>query len=133
LLSDVSIFNILKKHKITRKRLRSRYYPEKKLGQEKQDLKNFYKQLNKYNYKKTISIDETSIYLNMTSNYGRSEPNNYNLHIITYFYWHLKHYIRKYSPQNYKEIVKTIKYVIKNKIKKIHLENYFKHSYQIFN
>jgi hypothetical protein len=73
LLSDVSIFNILNKYKITGKRLRSRYYPEKKLGQEKQHLKFFYKQLNKYNYNKTISIDKTSIYLKMTLNYGRSE------------------------------------------------------------
>ena len=42
-LNDKSIFNILKKNKITRKRLRSKYYPEKRKGQEKQDLKKFYK------------------------------------------------------------------------------------------
>ena len=30
-LSDRSIYNILHKHKITRKRIRSKYYPEKRL------------------------------------------------------------------------------------------------------
>ena len=72
-LTDQTIFRILKKNKITRKRLRSKYYPEKREGQEKQDLKTFYKTLKKYNYKKTISNDETSIYLNMTLTYGRSK------------------------------------------------------------
>ena len=71
-LSDKSIYNILTKHKITRKRLRSKYYPEKRKGQEKQDLDVFYKTLGKYDYKKTICLDETSIYLNMTHSYGRS-------------------------------------------------------------
>jgi len=44
-LTDMSIYNILHKHKLTRKRLRSKYYPEKKEGQEKEDLKEFYKKL----------------------------------------------------------------------------------------
>ena len=72
-LSDTSIYNILHKHKITRKRLRSKYYPEKKEGQEKQDLEDFYKKLNQFDYRKTICLDETSIYLNMTLTYGRSK------------------------------------------------------------
>jgi transposase len=72
-LSDSSIHNILKKYKLTRKRLRSKYYPEKREGQEKQDLDIFYKNLEKYNYKKTICLDEASIYLNMTLSYGRSK------------------------------------------------------------
>ena len=59
-LSDTSIYNILHKHKITRKRLRSKYYPEKKEGQEKQDLEDFYKKLNQFDYRKTICLDETS-------------------------------------------------------------------------
>ena len=33
-LTDSSIYNILNKHKITRKRLRSKYYPEKREGWE---------------------------------------------------------------------------------------------------
>jgi transposase/transposase-like protein len=71
-LTDMSIYNILNKHKLTRKRLRSKYYPEKKEGQEKADLENFYKKLNDFDYKRTICLDETSIYLNMTLTYGRS-------------------------------------------------------------
>lgn len=71
-LTDMSIYNILHKHKLTRKRLRSKYYPEKKEGQEKDDLETFYKKLNDFDYKRTICLDETSIYLNMTLTYGRS-------------------------------------------------------------
>jgi len=63
---------ILHNNKITRKRLRSKYYPEKREGQEKQDLTEFYKKLENYDYTKTICLDETSIYLNMTLSYGRS-------------------------------------------------------------
>ena len=40
-LSDHSIYNILQSNKITRKKLRSKYYPEKKEGQEKEDLEVF--------------------------------------------------------------------------------------------
>ena len=220
---DQTIFRILKKHKITRKRLRDKYYPEKKEGQEKQDLETFYTTLKKHNYKKTISIDETSIYLNMTLTYGRSKSGTrvikktnkypfkkYNLifaisynkiigwilyehleggikkeqqiefynkyinkkyknHLILYdnasphkslllkqlvndsgnnllycvpyhpetnpieeFFSQLKHYIRKESPQDYKEINDKIKDILKTKIKKKHLENYFKHSFKIY-
>ena len=71
-LNNKSIYNILHKHKITRKRLRSKYYPEKKEGQEKEDLEDFYKKLKEFDYKRTICLDETSIYLNMTVTYGRS-------------------------------------------------------------
>lgn len=71
-LTDTSIHNILHKHNITRKRLRSKYYPEKKEGQEKQDLADFYKKLEGYDYRHTICLDEASIYLNMTLSYGRS-------------------------------------------------------------
>lgn len=71
-LTDRSICTILHNNKITRKRLRSKYYPEKREGQEKQDLAEFYKKLEKYDHTKTICLDETSIYLNMTLSYGRS-------------------------------------------------------------
>ena len=71
-LTDSSIYNILNKHKLTRKRLRSKYYPEKREGQEASDLKTFYEKLNTYDYKRTICLDETSIYLNMKHSYGRS-------------------------------------------------------------
>jgi len=72
-LTSMSIHNILTNNKITRKRLRSKYYPEKREGQEKEDLQTFYNILHtKYDYTKTICLDETSIYLNMTLTYGRS-------------------------------------------------------------
>lgn len=183
----------------------------------------FYKNLKKYNYKKTISLDETSIYLNMTLTYGRSksgtrvikkthkypfkrynllvaikynkvigwvlyenlkggvkkeqliefynkfikdkyknhlilmdnarphkslllrklikDTGNHLLYTVSYnpqtnpieeFFSQLKHYIRKKSPQDYKEISKEIKNIIKTKIKKNHLKNYFKHGFRIF-
>jgi transposase len=72
-LNAKSIYNILYKHKLTRKRLRSKYYPEKKEGQEKEDLEEFYKKLQDFDYNRTICLDETSIYLNMTLTYGRSK------------------------------------------------------------
>ena len=52
--------------------MRNKYYPEKKEGQEKQDLETFYNKLKNYDYTKTICLDETSIPLNMTFSYGRS-------------------------------------------------------------
>ena len=72
-LTDGSIHNILQNQRITRKRLRSKYYPEKKEGQEKEDLERFYENLKKFDFRKTICLDETSIYLNMTLSYGRSK------------------------------------------------------------
>ena len=51
---------------------------------------------------------------------------------IEEFFSQLKHYIRKNSPQNYKEISDKIKDILNTKIKKKHLENYFKHSFQIY-
>jgi len=72
-LSDSSIHNILSNHSITRKRVRSKYYPEKVVGQEQADIAEFYKKLNKFKYNKTICLDETSIYLNMILPYGRSK------------------------------------------------------------
>jgi len=68
-LSDHTIYNILQSNKITRKKLRSKYYPEKKDGQEKEDLEVFYNKLKKFSYDKTICLDETSIYLNMKPSY----------------------------------------------------------------
>lgn len=72
-LTDGSIVNILQRNKITRKRLRNKYYPEKHEGQEKEDREKFYKKLNKFSWKNTICLDESSIYLNMSSNYGRNK------------------------------------------------------------
>ena len=51
---------------------------------------------------------------------------------IEEFFSQLKHYIRKKSPQDYNEIDKEIKNIIKTKIKKQHLKNYFRHSFRIY-
>ena len=51
-LTDKTLHNILHRNKNTRKRLRSRYYPEKREGQEKMNLETFYNELKKYDYKK---------------------------------------------------------------------------------
>jgi len=72
-LSDMSIHNIMRSQKITRKRLRNKYYPEGRSTTEKQDLIQFYQALNQFNYKQIICLDETSIYLNMLLSYGRSK------------------------------------------------------------
>lgn len=64
LINNKYIINsILHSNKIKRKKLRSKYYPEKKEGQEKEDSEAFYKKLKKISYDKTICLDETSIYL----------------------------------------------------------------------
>ena len=57
--SDRSITTIFQDLGITRKRVREKYYPEKKEETQEEDLKSFYKELKKHDYKKTISIDET--------------------------------------------------------------------------
>lgn len=59
-LTDMSIYNILHKHKLTRKRLRSKYYPEKKEGQEKEDLETFYKKLKDFDWIMRLFINQTS-------------------------------------------------------------------------
>ena len=69
----MSIYNILHNNKLTRKRVRSKFYPEKTEGQEKMDIENFYKELDKYKHDKTICLDESAIYLNMHLEYGRSK------------------------------------------------------------
>ena len=63
----------MKKYRITRKRLRKKYYPQKFVDNKTQIMSKFYKDLKKYHYSKVISIDETSIYINMTGSYGRSK------------------------------------------------------------
>jgi len=72
-LGITSIFNIAKELNFSRKRVRDKYYPEKKAETEQTDLANHYKELQTNNYKKTICLDETAIKLNMTLNYGRSK------------------------------------------------------------
>ena len=50
---------------------------------------------------------------------------------IEEFFSQLKHYVRKESPQNYKEIKKVVMETIKTKISKENLTNYINHSYNL--
>ena len=70
-LTKMTIYRVINDNNITRKKLRKRYYPQKK--DEKKDLEEYYSKIKKINKRKIISIDETSIYLNMTLGYGRSK------------------------------------------------------------
>lgn len=67
-----TIYRAVHDLKFTRKRVRSRYYPEKKVEHEQDHLKAFYNKVQRYDMDKLISIDETSIYLNMHPSYGRN-------------------------------------------------------------
>ena len=60
------VFYLVKyKLNITHKQLRSKYYPEKKLGTLRTDKQKFYKTLIDKGIQNIISIDETRFYLNM--------------------------------------------------------------------
>lgn len=68
----VDIHRLLTKElNITYKKLRKRYFPSK--GDEKQEMYEFYKILLKHKMNKIISIDETSIYVNMVREHGRND------------------------------------------------------------
>ena len=72
-LSIQNILTILREGEVTRKRVRKKYYPEKLLNDKENKFKEFYKKLHSYTPKKIISLDETSIYINMTQTYGYSK------------------------------------------------------------
>jgi hypothetical protein len=48
------------------------------------------------------------------------------------FFSQLKHYIKKESPNTYKDIYNVISNILEKKITKEHLTNYLKHSYKIY-
>jgi len=82
----VDIHRLLTKQlNITYKKLRKRYFPSK--GDEKKELKEFYKILIKHKKDKIISIDETSIYVNMVREHGRNTKGRrayYNTNMYPY-------------------------------------------------
>ena len=49
---------------------------------------------------------------------------------IEEFFSQLKHYIKKESPNTYRDIVKCMKNILETKITKTHLFNYFRHLYR---
>jgi transposase len=62
-----------------------------------------------------------------------SVPYNPATNAIEEFFSQLKHYIKKESPKTVDDIEKVLIDIIKNKIKKEHLENYIKHSFRLYN
>ena len=75
-ISQSHLHDVIRDNNITRKRTKRRHYPETRYGKpidlEKQ-LKEFYKDVSKFSLKKIISLDETSVYAQMPSNYSRCE------------------------------------------------------------
>ena len=54
---------------------------------------------------------------------------NPNLNPIENLFSQLKSHIKNRSPDNYEQLKNDLDYIIKNKVKKEHLENYFKYLY----
>lgn len=70
------LHEIVKDNNLTRKRISKQHFPKTTFGKdrnEKAEIKEFYKEIKKYNINDIISIDETSIQAGMSVNYGRCE------------------------------------------------------------
>jgi len=65
-----------------------------------------------------INSDNEIIYLNVY---------NPNLNPIENLFNQLKSYIKNRNPNNYEQLKSDLDYIIKNKVPKEHLENYFKY------
>ena len=75
-ISESQLRRVLRHNNITRKRTRVRHYPETRYNKPidlNKQMKQFYKKVDEYYLSKIISIDETSIHAEMTSNYSRCE------------------------------------------------------------
>ena len=70
---------------------------------------------------------------NSKNNLLYTVPYHPETNAIEEFFSQLKHYIKKTSPQTYQEIHKTISNIIDSNIKPLHLENYLKHAFRIYN
>ena len=73
-LLDLTLTRIIRENNYTRKRTRTRHYPETRYRKPinlKNIMKAFYTETDKYSLNKIISIDETSIYAQMVSSYSR--------------------------------------------------------------
>ena len=71
--------NILRDNNKTRKRTRHEHFPKVRYNKpldKKKELKKFYKEINKYQLNKIISLDETSIQPSMIMEYSRCELGN---------------------------------------------------------
>jgi hypothetical protein len=52
---------------------------------------------------------------------------NPNINLIENLFSQFKSHIKNRSPDNYEQLIRDLDYIIKNKVLKEHLENYFKY------
>ena len=73
-ISQSQLLRVIRDNNVTRKRTRIRHYPETRYNKRidfKKEMKIFYKEVDKFDVSKIISIDETSIHAEMTASYSR--------------------------------------------------------------
>ena len=75
-ISQSQLSRVIRDNNVTRKRTRIRHYPETRYNKRidfKKEMKIFYKEVDKFDVSKIISIDETSIHAEMTASYSRCD------------------------------------------------------------
>ena len=75
-ITQTQLSRVIRDNNITRKRTTTRHYPETRYNKKidfKKEMKIFYEKVDKFNFSKIISIDETSIHAEMTASYSRCE------------------------------------------------------------
>lgn len=116
-------------------------YKELKGGVKQKELSEFINKYIKNKYKKNLILLDNAMphRANKVKEVMKASGNDY-MYTIPYhpetnpieeFFSQLKHYVRKESPQNYKEIKKVVMETIKTKISKENLTNYINHSYNL--
>ena len=75
-VSQSQLSRVIRDNNVTRKRTRTRHYPKTRYNKKidfKKEMKTFYKEVDKFDISKIISIDETSIHSEMTASYSRCD------------------------------------------------------------
>ena len=75
-ISQSQLSRVIRDNNVTRKRTRTRHYPETRYNKNidfKKEIKAFYKKVDDFDISKIISIDETSIHAEMTASYSRCD------------------------------------------------------------
>ena len=117
-------------------------YEKLKGGIRKEQIIEFYKRYINRKYRNhLILMDNASPHRSLLLRKLIKNSGNQLLYTVPYhpetnpieeFFSQLKHYIRKQGPSNYNQIKREIRKIIKTKVKKTHLTNYFKHSFRIY-
>lgn len=118
-------------------------YEDLKGGVKKEDLVAFLHRFVTKKYKgNTILMDNASFHRSKEVKEAIQASENKLLYCVRYnphtnpieeMFSQLKHYLRKTSPTTYKECHDTITDIIGTKIKREHLMNYIRHTYQYGN